>query len=142
MNLHNLKKKFKRWNNFEFLFLWIVEHLYKNSEMMGKHNCFTAPLVQMITCLFKASKVSSLRSLLAVILIFPKSDTPNSFSIVQKNFLASQDRYARSPESNLMPTALYLHKKSSKTQQEKYKQLSETFANKYADWYLELQDVP
>lgn len=41
-----------------------------------------------------------------------------------------------------MPTALYLHKKSSKTQQEKYKQLSETFANKYADWYLELQDVP
>lgn len=63
----------------------------------------------LITCLFKASSVSSLRSLLAVIASFPNSGTPNSFSILRKNFLTSQDKYARSPESNLIPTALYLH---------------------------------
>lgn len=63
----------------------------------------------LITCLFKASRVSSLRSLLAVIASFPNSGTPNSFSIEQKNFLTSQDKYARSPESNRIPTALYLH---------------------------------
>ena len=69
---------------------------------------------RMNTCLFRASKVSSLRSLLAVMPIFPKPGTPNSFSMAPKNFRASQDKYARSPESNLMPTALYLQSKPSK----------------------------
>ena len=69
---------------------------------------------RMNTCLFRASKVSSLRSLLAVMPIFPKPGTPNSFSMALKNFRDSQDKYARSPESNLMPTALYLQSKPSK----------------------------
>lgn len=73
----------------------------------------------LVTCLFKASNVSSLRSLLAVMPVFPKLGTINSSSMVWKNFLASQDRYARSPESNLMPAALYLHNTSIKVVWEK-----------------------
>lgn len=96
------------------------EHIYAEKQTQILLNCYTdwesivqkseAPVyIDIITCLFKASSVSSLRSLLAVIASFPNSGTPNSFSIERKNFLTSQDKYARSPESNLIPTALYLH---------------------------------
>lgn len=69
-----------------------------------------------VTCLFKASNVSSLRSLLAVMFILSKPGTWNSFSMVRKNFRTSQDKYAKSPESNLIPTALYLHHTSLVTE--------------------------
>lgn len=59
--------------------------------------------------MFKASIVSSFRSLLAVTIIFPKPGTLSSLSTAQKKFLASVDRYAKSPESSLIPNALYLH---------------------------------
>jgi len=61
------------------------------------------------TCLFKASKVSSLMSLLAVMTRFPNPGASNSFSIARKIRRASTEKYDKSPESNLIPRALYLH---------------------------------
>lgn len=81
--------------------------------------------------------VSSFRSLLAVISILPKPTTPNSFSITLKIFLASIDKYAKSPESNLIPDALYLYHnkfnflldqlKEKKTEFEKNKKVEHSY---------------